>query len=356
MLIGSKKHGHDRRSHMQESWSPEQVLEMARSFQPAAVLTAGADLDIFTVLKDGPADASTVAARAGSDRRAVAVLLDALAALKLLSKDGAGRYVLAAGVADCLTAGAPGSVLAMVRHQGNCMRRWDQLAEVAKSGSPAQRTPSVRGPEGDLQSFIMAMDELSVPMAPGLLAAIDPPGFKRFLDVGGASGTWTIAFLRAAPSGRAVIFDLPDVIALARRRLTEAGLLDRVDLVPGDFYEDPLPPGCDLVWLGAIVHQNSREENRALFRKVLTALAPGGQVAIRDIVMDPSRTRPPMGALFAVNMLVGTRGGGTYTFDELREDLQAMGYTDAKLLRWGEVMDSIVTARKPSPAPAPRPS
>ena len=87
-----------------------------------------------------------------------------------------------------------------------------------------------------------------------------------------------------------------------------------------------LPAGADLAWVSAIVHQNSRAQNRALFAKVFAALAPGGRIAIRDILMEEDRTRPVAGALFAVNMLVATEGGGTFTFAELREDLEAAGF------------------------------
>jgi hypothetical protein len=100
--------------------------------------------------------------------------------------------------------------------------------------------------------------------------------------------------------------------------------------------------------VSAIVHQNSREQNRELFRKVFAALTPGGRILIRDIVMDESRTRPPMGAFFAVNMLVATAGGGTFTFNELRDDLAAAGFRGAALLRRGEAMDSVVSATKES--------
>ena len=78
----------------------------------------------------------------------------------------------------------------------------------------------------------------------------------------------------------------------------------------------------------------------------LEALAPGGRVMIRDIVMEESRTSPPGGALFAVNMLVGTEGGGTYTFAELAEDLRAAGFADAKLRVRDERMNSVVEARR----------
>jgi hypothetical protein len=84
-----------------------------------------------------------------------------------------------------------------------------------------------------------------------------------------------------------------------------------------------------------------------MFGKVFAALVPGGRILIRDIVMDEDRTSPPMGAFFAVNMLVGTPGGGTFTFSQLRDDLAAVGFVGATLLRRGEAMDSVVCATKP---------
>ncbi|MFH1572109.1 MAG: methyltransferase, partial [Gemmatimonadota bacterium] len=66
------------------------------------------------------------------------------------------------------------------------------------------------------------------------------------------------------PEMTAVIFDLPPVVAMAREPLAAAGMSERVSLVSGDFYVDPLPPGCDLALLSAIIHQNSPEQNRAL--------------------------------------------------------------------------------------------
>jgi len=184
-------------------------------------------------------------------------------------------------------------------------------------------------------------------MAPKLVEKLQPLRFRHLLDVGGASGTWTLAFLAAVPGARATLFDLPDVVPFAERRLAEAGMKDRVTLVSGDFYEDPLPQGADFVWLSAIVHQNSREQNRALYAKIFAALTPGGTLMIRDIVMDPTRTRPVAGAFFAVNMLVNTESGGTFTLEELSEDLLAAGFREPTLLVEGEWMDSVVRARRP---------
>jgi len=181
--------------------------------------------------------------------------------------------------------------------------------------------------------------------APEIVGTLPLPVFEHLLDVGGGPGVWTIAFLRRHTRARATLYDLPDVIPIARGHLAAAGLEERVRLVGGDFMrDDALPTGADLAWVSAIVHQNSRAENRALFGKIHRALAPGGHVLVRDYVMDAARTAPASGALFAVNMLVRTSGGGTYSLDELGEDLQAVGFRDVRQVRVGRSMDSVVQA------------
>ncbi|MHC4512017.1 MAG: methyltransferase, partial [Planctomycetota bacterium] len=114
----------------------------------------------------------------------------------------------------------------------------------------------------------------------------------------------------------------------------------------GDFYTDDLPAGVDLAWLGAICHQNSRQQNRALFAKAHAALDDDGVVVIRDVVMDPSRISPAGGALFAVNMLTATEAGGTYTLDEYSQDLREAGFGEVVLVYRDEFMNSLIRAEK----------
>jgi predicted O-methyltransferase YrrM len=326
-------------------WTAEDILTLGRSFQGAAVLAAAADLEVFEHLSSNPKQAAELARILGCDLRGLTVLLDALAALGLLQKSG-DAYALPPGLDAVMTSDGSQSVLAMAQHQANCLRNWAQLASAVKTGRPAQRIPSVRGEAADQAAFIGGMHNISAPDASQVIQALQPLEFKRLLDIGGASGTWTMAFLRACPAGKATLFDLPHVIPMARQRFAAAGLTERVQLVAGDFTTDPLPAGADLVWVSAIVHQNSRTQNRLLFAKVFAALVPGGRIAIRDILMDESRTGPVAGALFAVNMLVATEGGGTFTFKELREDMESAGFVDASVLREDEAMNSVVAANK----------
>ena len=323
----------------------QEILDLARLYQPACVLTAAAVLDVFSLLHAKPMTAEALAGKLGTDLRATAILLDALAALKLLIKQGE-QYSVPEDAAELLTEQSAENVLPMIRHMANAIRRWAELPKIVQTGKCPELTPSIRGADADMEAFIGGMNDISRPVAAGIMDKINPLRFRHMLDIGGGPGTWTIAFLHAADEAKATLFDLPAVIPIAGQQFAEAGLTDRVNLTGGDYNTDALPKGADLAWLGAICHQNSRRENRDLFARVHTVLTDDSVIVIRDVIMDCSRTSPPAGALFAINMLVATEAGGTYTFDEYRDDLRAAGFDEVTLVHRDEFMNSLIRAGK----------
>jgi SAM-dependent methyltransferase len=245
-----------------------------------------------------------------------------------------------------LSAEHPETELPMVLHINGLWETWSGLTETLKTGENPRRKPVADRGKDSLKDFIGAMHVVGRSLSNEIADSYDLSPFKKLLDIGGATGTYTIAFLEKNPQMTAVLFDLPDVIPWAEERLGSEGLVGRVELVAGDFYHDELPRGCDLALLSAIIHQNSPQENLDLYGKIHGALEPGGKLLIRDHVMDPGRTFPPQGTLFAINMLVNTKGGDTYTFDEIKDTLEAAGFGEVKLVRKGERMDCLVEARK----------
>lgn len=322
----------------------EQILEMMRAYQVPCLFAAAADLDLFEKLAPVSRTAAEVAAAAGCDLRAVTILLDALAAVGVIVKQDE-QYSISPELAPFLCEAFPQSVMAMLRHQANCLRRWSRLPWTVHSGKPEYPGPSIRGEDADKASFIEAMHVVSRDVADELVQKIHPGSVRCVLDLGGASGSWTLAWLKAEPQSRAIIFDLPYVIPMARECFATSPFADRVELCAGDFYTDDLPKGADLAWVSAIIHQNSPDQNRALYRRIAAALEPQGWIYIRDIVMEPSRTAPVAGALFSVNMLSATEGGNSYCWTEIQEDLQSAGFADVQLVRRDEGMLSIVRAR-----------
>jgi hypothetical protein len=326
--------------------SLENILSLARDFMESRIFLTASELDLFTFLAPVPLSAEEIAERKKANLRGVTVLLDALAAMGLLAKDG-GKYQCPPPVSRLLSRTSPESILPMVMHMAYLWRRWTHLTDVVQGAGVPGQTPSPHQDEDSLAAFIGAMNVIAKTLAPRVVASVKAGSSRALLDVGGAMGTYTLAFLEAVPEMKATLFDRPPVVKMARTFLADAGVLDRVALVAGDFYRDELPGGHDLAFLSAIIHQSSLEQNIALFGKVFRALMPGGRIVIRDHVMAPDRTRPKDGAVFAVNMLLATPGGGTYTYDEIREALLQVGFTRINLMRTGEHMDGLVEAFKP---------
>ena len=245
----------------------------------------------------------------------------------------------------------------MAKHAASLWGRWSELTNIVREGA-SERPPAVFEDKEELAAFIDAMHVMGKCLAETVAAQVPVGGWTvgsrlragastNLLDIGGATGTYAEAFLRQYPRMRATVFDRPPVIELARKRLADTGLMDRLTLVPGDFYTDELPDGHDLALLSAIIHQNSPEQNLDLYKKVFRALTPGGRILIRDHVMSSDRTQPRDGALFAVNMLVATSGGNCYTVEEIQDSLRAAGFTQIRLLQSSEMMNALVEACRP---------
>jgi predicted O-methyltransferase YrrM len=320
------------------------ILMKARAFWEARILMTAAELDIFSVLLIAPQTTAQICKQLSSDRKGTEALLNALAAMGLLEKEQAA-FSVKPEFEKFLSSSTPETVLPILRHMAQLWETWSDLTKIVLEGKKGEPLDVVRRDEEGIKAFIGAMHAIGSDMAQGVVAKLQLSGRENLIDVGGGSGVYTIALLEAAPKMRATIFDLPSVIEIAREKIASESLTDRVTFVAGDFYEDTLPSGYDLALLSAIIHQNSPEQNVALYEKVLDALVPDGTLIIRDHVMSEDHTQPADGAFFAINMLVNTLGGGTYSFREIKRDLEAAGFTDVKLLSQG-AMDSLVAAGK----------
>jgi (2Fe-2S) ferredoxin/predicted O-methyltransferase YrrM len=323
---------------------PDDLQATIRAFQESRVVLTAVELDVFTAVGAG-ADAASVARAAGTDPRATETLLNALVALELLEKR-AGVFFNGPVSARFLVAGAPHDSRAALRHTLHLWSSWSTLTDCVRAGtSVTYRDMSEAAPEWT-SAFIAAMHRNASSRAPMVVRAAGVEGVRRVLDLGGGSGAYAIGFAQASPTLRAVVFDLPNVIPITRQHVEAAGLADRVTTAPGDLRVDRYGSGFDLAFVSAICHMNSPDENLEMLGKILDALEPGGRVVIQDFILRPDKTSPRTGALFALNMLVGTRAGSSYGEDEYAAWLAQAGFVDARRVDLPGPT-ALMVARKP---------
>jgi SAM-dependent methyltransferase len=313
------------------NWTIPDLLQLSGGYWAPAALHAGVKLDIFSALVAGSLPADNVAAACGTEPRATAMLLDSLAALGLLSKAGE-NYSLTAFSAAHLVRSAPGYLGHIIMHHHHLMPGWAQLPAAVRSGAPVRSSVS-HGDEADVrESFIMGMFNLANQLAPKVAASIDLSGRRRLLDLGGGPGTYAVHFCLKNPELTATVFDLPSSRSFAEGVFDRFGLSGRVDFCPGDYHLENVPTGFDVAWLSHILHAEGEDGCRAILRKAVDSLEPGGLLLVQEFILDDTKDGPLFPALFSLNMLLGTGSGRAYSQGELNAMMAEAGLEDLRRL------------------------
>jgi hypothetical protein len=324
----------------------DRLRQIAVGFQHAKILLAAAELKLFDHLRDG-VSAPSLADVLGTDPRGTEILLDALVAIGVVDKQN-GVYRNRADLEPVLVEDSPTHFVASLRHQNRLFRHWAFLEErVLGQALPAG--VDVAPSAADHENFIRAMYAITHRQAEAVVAHIGLDDVRTVADLGGGPGHYLAAFLRRAPHVQGYLVDLAPTLEIAGR--VQAGNPDwaRVRAVAWDFYRDDSPAGLpriDLAFVSQVVHSESEEANRALLRRLFPLISAGGRVVIHERVVEPGRTAPQEAAVFAVNMLVMTAAGRTYTEREIGEWGRSAGFVTERGERLSE-RSFLVVLRRP---------
>jgi len=305
---------------------PLDLQDRIRAFQESRPILTALELDLFSALGEG-AGAAAVAAKLKTHARATEMLLNALAALKLLDKQN-GVFRNTAVSRRYFCEGSPDNARPALLHIAHLWPRWSTLTECVRAGTAVALDRECAPDEDWTEAFIAAMHRNAAERAPEVVRAVGAAEVRRMLDVGGGSGAYSIAFAQANPALTADILDVAAVVPIAQRHIDKAGVAGRVTPRAGDLRTDPLGRGYDLVFVSAICHMLSPEENCDLLRRSHAALAPGGRIVLQDFILEADKTAPRWGALFALNMLVGTPAGSSYSAPEYADWLAGAGFRE----------------------------
>jgi len=310
---------------MKEIKSSEDIREIANAFRESRILLSAIELGIFSVIDKHLISAEDVAKKINTDTRVTDRLLNALCAMGLLKKVK-GRFFNSDLASKYLVEDKP-DFMGNLFHTNHLWKSWSNLTESIKQGSSLKSEKTKEEKHNWTEAFIGAMHYRGVNQGKILAMMIDLSNVKKMLDVGGGSAAFSMEIVKKNPSIQATVLDLPHVIPLTKKYVTEAGLQNNFDFIEGSYFSLDFESSYDLILLSAIIHMNSYEQNKLLVNKCSDVLDKNGMLIINDFIMNEDRTKPYHGTLFALNMLVGTANGDTYTEQEIKEWFESAGFS-----------------------------
>ncbi len=309
------------------------LMRLAGGHPEARAIQSAVELGIFEAISAGALPASAIATAIGADERGTTLLLNGLTALDLLQKMD-DRFALAPVAKKYLLRTSPHYVGGMILFEASLWGCWDNLTGAIRCGTPVRTPDMYQGNPAETELFITAMDSLVKARgdAEWLANAIDWGRLTNLLDVGSGPATYPITLCQRFPNLRASVFDLPATLQIAERYIRDAGMLERIRLMAGDYRRDPVQGTYDIVFLSNIIHGEGPEENESLTRKLASNLKSGGEMIIKDHILDESGTSPAVGAIFSLLMLLTTAAGRCYRFSEVKLWLEKAGLSNTRLI------------------------
>src|SRR5213080_499455 len=319
-----------------EQVTPQRLMELSFAYAPPLIISAAVSNKVFDSLENGAKTSEQIAEETGASARALRILMNALVGLNLLKKDRQEKYSLTQESATFLLSNKLGT------HAGffgtiapQLISRWLRLSDIVREGRPAIAVNQ----ETEGTEFFSQLVERIIPMS-------YPPAQKlgdhlklgkakneiRVLDLAAGSGIWGIALTQKSPRVRVTAVDWAGMIPTTKRITRKFGVEGRFNYVEGDILEASFGSGYDVATLGHILHSEGEDRSRQLLKKTFRALKSGGTVAIAEWLVKDDRTEPLPSLMFAVQMLVNTEKGDTFSFNEIKRWLQEAGFKKVRKL------------------------
>jgi acetylserotonin N-methyltransferase len=328
------------------------ILDLLVAFRLSKTMFAAVSLGIFDALEDGPKSLAELARLLDLNPDALERLLDACVGLQLLGRRG-DAYQNAPVASTYLCKRSPRRLTGYIGYSNDVMwKLWANLEGAIREGTHRwQETFGWDGPifshffrtDDALREFLMGMHGYGLISSPQVVAAFDLGRFRRLVDLGGATGHLAIAACERYPNLRAVVFDLPGAVPLAREIISASSVSDRVDVAAGDFFTDPLPE-ADLFALGRILHDWSESKVLDLMRRVFERLPSGGALLIAEKLLDEDKRGPRWAQMQNLNMLTCTEGKER-TLSEYEAQLKQVGFSEVRGVRTPAPLDAVLAMK-----------
>ncbi len=328
--------------------TPDRLMQLAWGYTPTLILETALKYRLFDLLDESPRTVQELAQSTGASERGLTAILNALVGLQFVARPN-GRYELTPESAAFLVSTKPGFRGGLLQHTTeHLLPKWMQLEEIVRTGKPATAVNQSGDGAKFFAGFVESLFPLSYAAAQALgnhLQIANAPQEISVLDLAAGSGVWGIALAQQSPRVSVRAVDWPEVLQVTQNVAKKHAVADRLKPVAGDLAQADFGTGHQIATLGHILHSEGVERSRQLLRKTFDALAPGGTIAIMEFLANDDRQGPPLSLLFAVNMLVNTEEGDTFTFAEISQWLREAGFENPRLLEVPAVSPLILANR-----------
>ena len=330
--------------------TPERLMGFTFGFAPPVLIETGLRLGVFDLLDKGAKPIDAIAAASGASARGLRIVLNALVGLDLLAKDRQEHYALTPESARFLVSGQPtyhGAFFMLTSER--MLSQWGSLYSVVRGDQPAHRINEEASGTKFFQQFVEQIFPIHYPAAQCLAQALQLNLTVQcsVLDLAAGSGVWSVAMAKQSPCVAVTAIDWPGIISITRKVTEREGVAPRYRYVAGDLLDANFGTGHAIAILGHILHSEGEERSRRLLAKTFAALAPGGTIAIPEIMVDADRSGPLPALLFAVNMLVNSESGDTFSLEEITGWLAAAHFEQVRIIDAPGLAPKIILATKP---------
>lgn len=323
----------------------QRLNEIAFAFRHSSTLVAAIDIGLFTAISEGSHEPAQAAEKLDLPVENAERLMIACASLDLLSKNG-DKYHNAPDVEKYLVKTSRtyfGDYL--VYQTRDDWDSWKNIANVIKP--PRARYESMWKDPQAVRTFTVAGYNSSISAGHKLAREYNFSDHTLLLDLGGGSGCYSIAACQKHPSLRAIVFDHPYVCTVAEEFVSKAGLSDRIDTHPGNFFETDYPRGADLISYITPLQVYERDDVQWLISKAVDALEPGGTMLVVDYMLNDDKTGPPDSVFRHLMGLASGREGRVNTGYEFSQFLEKAGCIDIEVAEFIPGSLGRIAGRKP---------
>jgi len=323
----------------------QRLNDMGFGYKQAGTLLAAIELGLFTKVAEGLTSPREAGPAMGIPVESADRLMMACAALDLLEKKE-GRYENLPDVDRFLVRTRPTYFGDYLVYQ--CKSEYDLWKNLADLLKPPKGTyDAIAADPERARAFTTAGYEAAISSAHKLAKEFDFSRYSLWLDLGGGSGAFAIAAATRHPNLRAIVFDFPNIVAVAEEFIAKAGLTDRIKIHAGNFVTDPFPEGADLVSYITPLQSYEKQEVQFLLKKAFDALKPGGGIIVIDYMLYDDKTGPLDPVFHHLMGVTPNHRGRVNSGAEFCQYLGAAGFVDMEVSDFITDITGRVTARKP---------